>query len=123
MNTDTSVQGRPAFSANWVNVIFGIWVAVSPFALAFTALPAATWNAVIVGLLIAILALSRSPVNQSVSFLNILLGLWLIASPFVLGIAASMVFWNSIIFGALIVISAFFAGDVPYRARPTPPVA
>ncbi len=120
---NTSVQAPSAFRANWVNVIFGVWVAVSPFALAYTALPAATWNAVIVGLLVAILALSRSPINRSVSFLNVLLGLWLIASPFVLGIAAAMVFWNSIVFGALIVIAAFFAGDASYRTPPTPPTA
>ena len=117
---------RASFSANWVNVVFGVWVAVSPFALAFTRFPAATWNAVIVGLAVALLALSRGPVNRSVGLFNIVLGLWLIASPFVLAIALPAAFWNSIIFGALIVLAAFFAGNVPYDSYnspmpPTPP--
>lgn len=41
----------------WCNVILGAWVVVSPWILGFTDHPLALWNAIVVGLLVAILAL------------------------------------------------------------------
>ena len=38
----------------WLNLIIGIWIVVSPFMLHFTEQTGPTWNLVIVGLLIAI---------------------------------------------------------------------
>lgn len=40
----------------WTNAVVGIWVVVSPWALGFSGLTAATWNAVIVGVLVLCLA-------------------------------------------------------------------
>lgn len=41
----------------WVSVALGVWLAVSPWALGFSGLVAAMWNAVIVGSVVAVLAL------------------------------------------------------------------
>jgi hypothetical protein len=41
----------------WANVALGVWLVISPWILGFSALDAATWNAVIVGLVVATLAL------------------------------------------------------------------
>ncbi|ACL57656.1 SPW repeat protein [Methylobacterium nodulans] len=40
----------------WINLVAGLWVAVSPWALGFAGLAYATWTAVAVGLGVAILA-------------------------------------------------------------------
>jgi len=42
---------------DWANGILGVWLIVSPWILGFAAMTAAVWNHVIVGLLIAALAL------------------------------------------------------------------
>lgn len=117
MNNRT-IPIQSTFSANWANVILGIWVAISPFVLAATRLPSATWDAVVVGLAVALIALTRTLENHAVGGINVLLGLWLIASPFVLGVAAASFFWSLIICGALIAIAALVAVNSPSRRVP-----
>lgn len=41
---------------DWVNGVLGVWLVVSPWILGFSAMTAAVWNHVIVGLLIVALA-------------------------------------------------------------------
>lgn len=41
----------------WAGVAFGVWMIVSPWVLGFSTVAVATWNAVLVGLAIAALAL------------------------------------------------------------------
>jgi hypothetical protein len=45
---------------SWVNFILGLWLIVAPFALHYREVSAAMWNNVIVGTVIAILAISRA---------------------------------------------------------------
>lgn len=45
---------------SWVNFILGLWLIVAPFALHYRDLSAAMWNNVIVGIVIAILAIFRA---------------------------------------------------------------
>lgn len=40
----------------WLNVVLAVWLVISPWLLGFSALAAAMWNAVIVGLLVLALA-------------------------------------------------------------------
>ncbi len=42
----------------WVNVVLGVWLILSPWILGFSGMANAMWNAVIVGLLVGVLALS-----------------------------------------------------------------
>ena len=41
----------------WGNVVLGLWLVISPWLLGFNGIMAAMWNAVIVGAIVAILAL------------------------------------------------------------------
>ena len=41
----------------WANVVLGVWLVISPWALGFSSLATAMWNAVIVGIVVAVLAL------------------------------------------------------------------
>lgn len=109
MNDNMQNQTHETPGPNVGNIVFGIWVAVSPFVLGFARLQAAMWNNVAVGLAVLILAFGAGPRNIS-RVVNVLLGLWLIASPFVLAFAAPVPFWNNIILGILIAAVALIAG-------------
>ncbi|TFU14942.1 SPW repeat protein [Thermus tengchongensis] len=51
------LRGGPLWE-EWVNVILGIWLILSPWILGFSGMGNAMWNALIVGVLVGILALS-----------------------------------------------------------------
>jgi uncharacterized membrane protein YczE len=51
------LQNGPLWE-EWVNVVLGVWLILSPWILGFSAQGNATWNAVVVGLLVGVLALS-----------------------------------------------------------------
>lgn len=42
---------------SWFNVILGIWLIISPWVVGFSDITGATWNAVIVGIVVAIVGL------------------------------------------------------------------
>jgi uncharacterized membrane protein len=71
---------------------------------------AAMWNSVIIGLAVAIMAMVRvgAPLRyEGLSWLNFVLGVWLILAPFLLGfsvIGAAM--WNSVIVGLVVLVLA-----------------
>ena len=77
---------REAAGVSWINVLFGIWMIISPYILSVTHYPRALLNNVICGIVIALLALIRTlaPEQTGWSWTNVLMGVWLIISPFVL---------------------------------------
>ncbi len=71
-----------------VNILVGVWLVLAPFALRFHQVEAAFWNSVIVGVVMAIVAMLRAfkPLRfQALSWASIVFGLWLLVSPFLLG--------------------------------------
>lgn len=96
-----------ARTASIINLIAGIWLIISPSALGFVNSATQT-NNVWLGFIVGILALIRAiwP-KQTVwaSWLNILAGIWLIISPFVLGFVMSSERINDVIIG--IIVAAF----------------
>ncbi len=51
------LRGGPMWE-EWVSVVLGVWLLLSPWILGFSGMGNAMWNAVIVGLLVGALALS-----------------------------------------------------------------
>jgi hypothetical protein len=45
---------------SWVNFILGLWLIVAPFALHYGDISVAMWNNVIIGIVVAILAIYRA---------------------------------------------------------------
>ena len=92
--------------APWLNVLLGIWVIISPFVLAFGPSSAAIWNNVATGGAVAILALisTSMPRQPGWSWTNMLLGIWLLVSPFALGLAGATMLWNNVILGIIIAV-------------------
>ena len=101
-----------AKTASGINIAAGIWTILSPYILGFAAITAALTNNIIVGIIIGVLALIRVYTPESsggLSWINLLLGIWLIASPFILGITSLAVIWNNIILGVIVAVMAVWS--------------
>jgi hypothetical protein len=92
----------------WINILLGIWVLISPWVLVFGPHPVAVWNNVATGAAVILVAALRGsmPQQSSWSWLNGLLAIWLIISPFVLGYVNPAAIWNNVILGIIIGIVA-----------------
>jgi hypothetical protein len=53
-------SGSARVEWSWANVILGIWLIISPFALGVSSNVTALWHNVIVGIVVGLLALSRA---------------------------------------------------------------
>lgn len=105
---------------DWVNVVAGIWLFVSPWVLNFTGAAAgspvgvaiamtAAWNAWVLGAVVFLLALTATQRLQSrPEWVNMLLGVWIFISPWILGFSRVLpALWDHWITGAVIVLIAF----------------
>lgn len=97
---------------DWASFALGLWLAVSPWIAGYADEQAATANAVVVGLVLALashfecVACDEAPVE----WLNFAAGLWLICAPFMLEFSASRVASaNCIAVGALVAALAISA--------------
>jgi hypothetical protein len=92
---------------DWASWILGIWLALSPWALSFDYEPPAVRNAVVLGLsMILVEVVELSVFRDWEEWINIILGTWLVASPWALGIASTAARWNFIVVGALVLVPA-----------------
>lgn len=103
------------------NVLAGVWLIAAPFVLNFEQNNAAQWNHVIVGIVVAALAGVRASDpdhREGISWMNVALGVWMIAAPFVLDYAAvEAAQTNSIVVGAVILALAAFSWYETKRAH------
>jgi hypothetical protein len=118
---------------DWVNAALGLWIIVSPWTIAhIMASPqtpdgvsdATMWNNYIIGGAVAILAVVAFYAFAAwEEWTNIVLGLWLLVSPWILGFSTSAaLMWNAVIIGALVVAFAGWAlaeeqGGLPGRTQ------
>src|SRR5215475_11418165 len=93
-----------------INVLIGIWLIISPFVvMAFSQFSNMRANNVIIGILIGLVALFRASPSAKPewSWANVILGIWLIISPFALGAASSAtVVWHNVIAGIVVALLA-----------------
>jgi ABC-type Fe3+-siderophore transport system permease subunit len=116
---------------DWQDVtilLIGIWLFISPFVLQFvTSNPAAAITSFLIGVLITMFAMTGLSTHQLwEEWVNLVLGAFMIALPWVLGFSKPIVMWNVILAGALVGIFAIWAmiqrrmeyqhGDYPSRA-------
>lgn len=94
---------------DWANMVFGIWLFLSPSILGFGAAggPAVT-NSYLMGLVVAVvslIALNRPKLWEE--RVNLIVGLWLIIAPFILNFNNQTApTWNHIVIGLLIAADA-----------------
>jgi hypothetical protein len=94
------------------NLVLGAWLFVSPWAMRYPAdIPAATWNAYILGAVIVVFAAVAMYMPRIwEEWINMALGIWTIASPWVLGFAAHKdVTVNAVVVGVLVTALAAWA--------------
>lgn len=109
---------------DWVQVLLGLWVAVSPWVLGASN-SAAIWNFLIVGLVLIALAASEiSAFQRWKEWAIAALGAWLLLSPRILEFVKEQALtWNAAITGLVIVaLAAWAIGDaheiLPRLRRP-----
>lgn len=103
--------------ASGINVLAGLWLIISPYIFGFTQ---GVTNSVIIGIVVAVLALIRfiNPVQASwLSWINTILGIWLIVSAFVMGVAAAP-FWNTLILGIIVAVMAIWSASSSAKLHP-----
>lgn len=123
--TESDYETNPAQRGKWLSAVvglLGVWMVVQ--AALFDLVAAQFWNDVVVGALLIALGgynyYRRSDElvgNVGVASLVALLGLWLVAAPFVLGpdaglteTADALPFWNDVVAGLLaLVLGAYSA--------------
>jgi hypothetical protein len=104
---------------DWVGVVLGLWLCVSPWALQDGAPDmTVTQNAFLMGLLLivveTVILFSFRPWEE---WINVAIGGWLIISPWVLGVGAPFAMANFVIVGALVLALALYElWDVRHHA-------
>lgn len=94
-----------------VNLVLGLWMIISPWVLGYQTQAAAQSNAIIVGVPIAILAAIEF-VNVAAweEWLNFLLGIWLVISPWAVGFSGvAAATSNAVIIGVVVAVLAIWA--------------
>jgi hypothetical protein len=93
------------------NLMLGVWLALSPWALSYASQSTPAWNAHTVGVVIAVAALAALVTFQAwEEWVNAALAAWLIVSPYVLGFSGVVsAFWNQLIVGLLVGALAIWA--------------
>jgi len=93
------------------NLLLGLWLLVSPWALGYAGEARPTWNAVIVGILIGVVALyALFRVFAWEEWTNVVFGVWMVISPWILGFSgSSAAMLNAVIVGVAVFVLALWA--------------
>ncbi|HEX8987505.1 MAG TPA: SPW repeat protein [Rhodocyclaceae bacterium] len=94
-----------------LNILLGLWLIASPWALGYANVPRAPADAVIIGAVIAVLAaLELFQVAAWEEWAAVVLGIWMVISPWVLKFSFSAAATaNAVIFGIVIAALALWA--------------
>jgi hypothetical protein len=107
-----AVTQEVAMTTQWKhvgNLMLGVWLALSPWALSYASQSTPAWNAHTVGVVIAALA-ALVTFQAWEEWVNAALAAWLIVSPYVLGFSGVVsAFWNQLIVGLLVGALAIWA--------------
>lgn len=107
-----------------INIIAGLWLIAAPYLMGFAGTALAT-NSIIVGILVALVALIRfmyPTTTAGLDWVNVVLGIWLLFSPFVMGAVSMAGQWNSVIIGIVVGALALWSAITPtihHGHRPT----
>lgn len=99
----------PKHWEDWVSWLLGFWLLLSPWTLSYSDDAPALRNAVTMGfVLIFVEVVTLSLFRPWEEWANILIGIWLIASPFVLDFVNPAGTTNAIVIGGLVLLLAFY---------------
>jgi hypothetical protein len=99
----------PIHWEDWCSWLLAIWLCISPGALNFGGEALATSAAVLTGFLIICTEIvTLSAFRSWEEWVNVLLGAWLIAAPWILGVSSAAATTNFTIVGALVLGLALY---------------
>ena len=109
---------KTAKTLNWIIAATGLWEILAPFIIGYSSATGAMVDAIILGILLLGFGLWGGLVNstgteKAMSWINAVLGLWLVLAPFILSyssVTGAMV--NDIIVGVVVVILGAWAAVV-----------
>jgi hypothetical protein len=116
----SALTERQDAAINAVNAVLGAILLASPWLLDFRAAQVPTWNAVISGAVIAIVAFAAfTRMREWEEWIGLAIGLWAMVSPWLLGFAGLRpAMWTHIIIGLLV---AALAAIELWKTHGTPP--
>lgn len=113
-------------TASGINTALGLYLIASPWVWGFNINGSATWNCVAVGIVIALFGAARvrdPHYASTLSWINLILGAWIIVSPWVYGYTLNgSGMWNSIILGAVVLLLAIWSGTATATEHPAAPI-
>jgi len=88
------------------NLLLACWLFASPWLLGFSQIQTPAWNSFVVAIIIAVFAIAAMlSFARWEEWINVLVGVWLLISPWVLGYSAvQMATWNHVAIGVLVII-------------------
>ncbi|AUX78576.1 SPW repeat protein [Sinorhizobium fredii] len=111
------MEGKKA--QDWLNLVLGVALFVSPWVIGFAPETMPAWNAWIVGIVLGALAIAAfAAFAEWEEWANLVLGIWLIVSPWLLQFATNInAMWTHVVLGVLVAaVSAWALWD--YRQNP-----
>ncbi len=108
-----STQTSNVRTASTVGILAGLWLIISPFILGNSGVSTVMWNEIIFGVIVAVLAgiQMASTETRWPSWINFVVGLWLILAPFVLnsytGLGAARS--NDVVLGIIVGLTGLWA--------------
>jgi hypothetical protein len=116
----SSPSGRRTISST-LNLLLGIWLFIAGFALA--AATPTKWDDAVVGVLIVIFASWRlsKAANATPSWLNFVLGIWLIIASWSLSHTSTAAKWNDFAVGCAVIILAIISASARERTAELSP--
>jgi SPW repeat len=104
---------------DWINLVLAVCLLLSPWAIGFASETTPAWNAWIVAVVLGALAIATlSAFAEWEEWANLVFGLWLIVSPWLLEFAADVnAMWTHVVVGVLVAaVSVWALWD--YRQNP-----
>lgn len=96
-------------SLSILNMIFGIWLIISPYILTYSTAQA-KWQQTVAGVIVLVLAGVRYFVPRAswASWINAIVGAWMIIAPFATNYNDTAAYWNEVIFGIGVLLVALW---------------
>jgi hypothetical protein len=102
---------KTAKTLGWLTGVVGVWEILAPFIIGYSNVGGATADAIILGILLAGFGLwvglgKAAGTVRTLSWINALLGLWVLLAPFILGYSGKSggATWNDVIVGVVVII-------------------
>ncbi len=109
---------------NWIIALAGVWMIIASFVLGYGVSTPPFWDALIVGIIFIILGAwaaltSQVGTDRTLDWVNAIVGLWLLISPFVMSYTNLIApLYNDIIVGIIVIILGVWAAVTVEHQHP-----